>query len=176
MNDKKTSNKLIILAIVIVMIVIAVLLFTIGYSRFTSSKNAGASGEIATMICEMSVQSSEKSDTIINPYCTITVSDYNNSKTTETDIGFTIEVTPRDNIVLPEFEWQDSSGRVIARSTDTLDQGGNVIARTAEFPKQTFKNGVRQDKVYKIVFKNTGEEEITRLVKFDLHAVQEPAE
>lgn len=174
-NKSNSINKWIILGIIIALIVIIVSLFSLGYSKYTKELTGSATAQVATMICEMEVQSSEKSPTVINPYCTITVSDYDtNNKITETDIGFTIDVSPKGNFVLPEFEWKNSSGQVIARSVDVLDGGGNVIARTATFPKQTFESGQKQDKVYTIVFKNTGEEEVTRRVEFTLNAIQEP--
>lgn len=172
-NKMSTTNKVLILAIILALIIVTVTIFTIGYSKYIYTDQGFATADIATMICEMQVESSEKTDTIINPYCTITVSDYDNNKTTETDIGFTIEVKPKENFVLPEFEWKDSKGQIIARSVDVVDAQGNITARTAEFPKQTFKNGQAEDKVYTIVFKNTGEEEVTRKVEFELHAIQE---
>ena len=176
MEDKEQKNKktkkIIILILLLIMLIIIIIACGIAYSKYITRGEGTATVETATMICEMEVESSEETPTVINPYCTITVSNYNEDQVTETNVGFTIDVSPKGDFVLPEFEWRNSSGQVIARSVDVVDQNGNVTARTANFPRQTFAHSQAEDKVYTIVFKNTGEEEITRRIDFNLHAIQ----
>ena len=75
----------------------------------------------------------------------------------EADVNFKIEVAPKDNFEMPEYYWQNSEGVIVAQST--------VLTGS-------FKNGLKDLKEYKIVFLNSGEEDITRLVDFNLVAIQ----
>lgn len=110
------------------------------------------------MICNMEVVPSEENKSIINPYCTVTVNNYNTSdKVTETDVNYTIEVMPKEDFEMPEYYWQDSSGKIVARSTEVSG---------------SFKNQEKSQHEYKIVFINSGEKDITRLVEFNLIVIQ----
>ncbi len=173
-TTKKSNNtRLIVILTMVLILAILAAIFPIAYSRYRTTKTAGATANVASMYCEMTVSSSQSSDSIINPYCTVTVMDYKNNKTTETDIDYTIEVKAKDDaFILPEFAWKDSNGTIIARSVDVTDNQGNLVSRTATFPTGHFKNGVKEDHTYTIVFFNTGEEEITRRVDFKLNAIQ----
>lgn len=155
METKKTIIKIsTILAIIILVIVI----FTIAYAKYTTSVSGQATTEVANMICEMNVTSSEASKQVINPYCIVTVKNYNDAdEITETDVNFKIEVTPKEDFEMPEYYWQNSEGVIIAQSTAVTG---------------SFKNGLKDLKEYKIVFLNSGEKDITRLVDFNLVAIQ----
>ena len=160
MDKKNTtnSNKITLIIVVAIILIITVIFISrLGYARYTHNHNASATVKVATVACEMTVTSCESSDTIINPYCTIDVKNYENDKIAETDLNFTIEVTPKGDFTLPEYYWKDSSGTILARST----------ALTG-----TFTKGVKEDKEYTIVFLNSGETDITRKVDFNLVAVQ----
>lgn len=155
----RQDKKLITITVLILLIIFIVVIFNIGYSKYITTIDGSLSIDVAEMICNIAVVPSEENRTIINPYCTVTVKNYNaDDKVTETDVNYTIEVIPKEDFIMPEYYWQDSSGRIIARSTEV----------SGKFKKQE-KN---QDE-YKIVFINSGEKDITRLVEFNLIAVQE---
>lgn len=157
MIDKNESKK----RKIIISLIILLMLFVLGtiiLGRYMKAKEANASIQVAKMICEMDVEQSEDDRTIINPYCIVTVKNYDNKdKVTETDINFKIEVTPKDDFVLPEYYWEDSEETIVAQSTAVSGD---------------FKNGVKESKEYKIVFLNSGEEDIIEKVDFNLVAVQ----
>lgn len=173
-NQSKKRNIILIAAIICILIVIAVLgIISIrAYSKYVESTSGNATVQVAKMICEMDVQKSAATPTVINPYCVVTVRDYEGNQVTETDVNYRLEVVAKDNKVLPEFYWKNENGTIIARSQDTLDNQGNVTVRTAQFPTQTFSAGVSSSKAFTIVFLNTGEEDILRIVDFNLVAVQ----
>lgn len=74
-----------------------------------------------------------------------------------TDVDYTIEVLPKGDFEMPEYYWQDSNGTIIARSTGISG---------------SFNNGIKGQDEYKIIFINPGEEDITKLVEFNLIATQ----
>lgn len=157
-NEKTKKKKIMHISIILLILIILVVLFGIAYSKYITTKTGSATVELAQMICEMEVQSSEANQTVINPYCVVTVRNYNDAdEISETDINFKIEVTPKEDFELPEYYWQDSKGTIIAQSTEATG---------------SFKNGLKDLKEYKIVFLNSGEEDITRLVDFNLVAIQ----
>lgn len=157
-TNQSKNNKTIKLAIIILILLIAIILAGFAYAKYVTSKEASATAKVAQLICEMEVQSSEADDTIINPYCTVTVKNYNaEDKITETDINFKIEVTPKGDFVLPEYYWKDSTGTILAQSTEVTG---------------SFQNGVKDLKEYTIVFLNSGEEDVVRNVDFNLVAIQ----
>ena len=154
-NNESKKRKIIILLIIILILFI---LGTIILGKYMTSKETGATMQVAKMICEMEVEESEDDRTIINPYCIVKVKNYDNKdKVTETDINFKVEVKPKDDFVLPEYYWEDSEKTIVAQSTDVSGD---------------FKNGVKEEKEYKIVFLNSGEEDIIEKVEFNLVAVQ----
>lgn len=156
-NNKNKKKLFIILALLGILLLVAII-FPFAYAKFISTINASASAEVAKMICEIEVLPSENTSTIINPYCTVTVKNYNDkNEITETDINYKIEVLPKGDFTLPEYYWKDSEGTILAHST----------ALTG-----SFKNGLKDLKEYKIIFLNSGEEDITRLVDFNLVAIQ----
>lgn len=159
-NKKNNENKtkITIIGIILAIIILVIAIFTIAYAKYITSVSGQATAEIAKMICEMNVTSSEANKQVINPYCIVTVKNYNeNNEITETDVNFKIEVTPKENFEMPEYYWQNSEGVIVAQSTAVTG---------------SFKNGLKDLKEYKIVFLNSGEEDITRLVDFNLVAIQ----
>lgn len=157
-NNATSSNKKYLILIILFLVVIAIIVLgRIGYSRYVHTQNGTATIKVATIACEMEVVSSEDSDAIINPYCTVVVKDYKDDTVTETDINFTVEVLPKGDFTLPDYIWKDSSGTVLARSTPLTG---------------TFTKGVKEDQQYTIVFLNSGETDISRMVDFNLVAVQ----
>ena len=190
-NQKQDKNKFLAISVIVSLIILLVCLFTFAYAKYVSTAQGNATAHIATMICEMTSVTSEKSDTIINPYCTVTVKNTKTegeganqtTKRTETGVQYTLQVTPKDGKVLPEHYWvrvQGQTETIIARSVDTLDGQNNVTARTATFPAQYF--GITQDEtaVYKVIFINTGDqsdplnsgEPLERTIDIKLVAVQ----
>ncbi len=168
-KEKTYNNKFLAVSIIISVIILLVCIFTFAYAKYVSTVQGNATAQVAKMICEMSAVTSEKSSTIINPYCTVTVKNTKTegeganqtTKRTETGVQYTLEVTPKDGRVLPEHYWvrvQGQTETILARSTDTLDAQNNVIARTASFPAQYFGNTQDETAVYKVIFINTGDE------------------
>ena len=150
-------KKHITLGIILILIAVIVV-FGIAFAKYKTELSGKTTTEIADMICEMQVTSSEANSQVINPYCIVNVKNYNdNNEITETDVSFKIEVTPKEDFEMPRYYWQDSEGVTISDSTVLT---GN------------FKNGIKDEKQYKIVFLNSGEEDITRLVNFNFVAVQ----
>lgn len=174
MENKRqiSSNAILIFGIIIASVIIIISLLTVAYSRYVKKENSNATAQVAKMICEMEVKPSEGNDEIINPYCEITVKDYQENQITQTDLQYRIKVEAKDNRILPEHYWKDEDGNIIARSVDVKDGNGNITERTIEFPIQYFKNNVKETKKFTIVFLNTGEEEIIRYVDFKLIAEQ----
>ena len=160
-EDKKGDNKntkLVKLAMILLICVILIVIFVFAYAKYTTTVTGTATAEIATMICEMEVQASEPDKNIINPYCMVTVKNYNKeNKITETQVKYKIEVTPKGDFTLPEYYWKNSEGIIIAQSTEVTG---------------TFEIGAKDEEEYKIVFLNAGEEDIVRNVNFNLVAVQ----
>lgn len=154
---KDKSIKIAILALIIIIILIIVLV-GFAYAKYVETYEGEATTQIAKMICEMDVVPSEANKSIINPYCKVTVKNYNvNNEVTETNIDYTIQVSPKDDFKLPEYYWQNSDGDIISRSNELT---GN------------FKNGVKEETEYTIVFLNSGEEDIMEKVEFNIVAVQ----
>lgn len=160
-NNKKECllNATWFRALIIVLICIVLLVvFGFAYAKYVTTKEGSATAEIANMICEMEVQASEANEEIINPYCIVTVKNYNaNDEVTETSVNFKIEITPKEDFEIPGYYWEDENGTIVAQSTELTG---------------SFSIDAKQTKQYKIVFLNTGEEDITKLVDFNLVAVQ----
>lgn len=151
----KKNKKLIIIVVLIALIGI---LCGIAYSKYITIIQGQVSQKVAKMICNIEVTPSEKDKSIINPYCIVKVKNYDsNNSVTETDVKYTIKVTPKGDFVMPEYYWQDSNGTIVSRSTGV---SGN------------FKNQVKGEDEYKIVFLNSGVEDIMRVVEFNLIATQ----
>lgn len=154
---KEKSLSIVILALMLIMVLIIILAGS-GHAKYMESYKGETKVEVAKMICEMEVEPSEADKSIINPYCKVKVKDYNaNGEITETNVNYTIEVKPKDDFKLPEYYWQSSNGTIVSRNSELV---GN------------FKNGVKDEIEYTIVFLNSGEEDILRLVEFNLVAVQ----
>lgn len=168
MNDKK-NIKAIVIIIIAIILVIASLIFGIAYSKYKNNIAQGtATVDVAKMICYMDVDSSAAEKTVINPYCDITVKDFNVSggttEVTETDVQYTITVTALNDennqpFVLPPYHWENAQGTIIARSAPVTG---------------TFTHSQQATHTYRIVFQNDGTEDIIRYVRFDLTAVQAP--
>lgn len=158
MKEKKDKSVSIVILTLMLMMMLIIILVGFGYAKYIETYKGDVSAEVAKMVCEMEVVPSEADRLIINPYCKITVKDYNaNGEITETNVNYTIEVRPKDDFKLPEYYWQSSNGTIVSRNSNLV---GN------------FKNGVKDEIEYKIIFLNSGEEDILRLVDFNLVATQ----
>lgn len=157
-KNNKSNKKLFIILVLLGILLLTAIIFPYAYAKYISTINASTSIEVAKMICEMEVLPSENTSTIINPYCTVTVKNYNDkNEITETGVNYKIEVLPKGDFTLPEYYWKDSEGTILAHST----------ALTG-----VLKHGTKVDEVYTIVFLNSGEQDVSRLVDFHLDAVQ----
>lgn len=162
-NNKKALS----LILTLLMIILIVVIFGLGYAKYISSTSGTITGQVAKMICTMSIESSDSEQTTpINPYCIITIKDYEGTtaqtatKVTQADETFTVTVTPtEENGTLPEYYWENLSTHQISHSADL--QG-------------TFTKGQAEDQQYKIVFTNTNTsiENIQKSIKFEIIATQ----
>ncbi|MBR1654307.1 MAG: hypothetical protein IJ690_05095 [Clostridia bacterium] len=188
-NKKNDAKKVLILSLTIAIIILLIGIAGFAYAKYVTSAQGTATAQVANMICTIDVKSSSEDQsgnvinpsdqTIVNPYCIVTIKDYtgeeaNPTAITQTDVNYTVTVTPKqvngaDSFTLPAYYWYEiaspdaTSGTKIATSTAL-----NSASTTAG----SFKNGVAATRYYKIVFLNSGEEDITRYVDFDLKAVQ----
>lgn len=163
---EKNSNKKVkaIVITAVVLLIILVIISIRAYARYIERQNSVSEVSIAEPICTLHVEPSEASKKIVNPYCVVTVRNYDNSnKVTETDMNYRIEVTANQDIELPPYYWEDENGTVVAYSTDltgTIPLKGNV------------GHAEKEEHKYKIVFKNPGDKDIIYKVDFNLVATQ----
>lgn len=156
-KEKNISNINIVLVVVLFLVLFA-LLCSYGYARYVTSQNGSSAAFTSKIICDIEIQPSENNENIINPYCSIKVKNYNEQdEVSEVAVSFKVQITPKNEFEIPPYYWQDSNGVIVAESADL--QG-------------SFELGVKEDKEYTIVFMNTGEEDITRMVDFNLVAIQ----
>ena len=163
------KKKITILALLLILLILIITAIGVTYSKYVKTVSETATAQVAKMICYMEVDSSEAEKTIINPYCIVTVKDFNQlqgntQEITETDVQYTITVTPKVDengqpFTLPAYYWQDSNGTIIAQSAPVTGSFTHSVAATHE---------------YKIVFLNNGEQDIKKYVEFNLQAVQAP--
>lgn len=161
-ENKKIFTKEQILALITIIVLTAtIIICRMAYAKYTTTNNGNVVAEIAEMNCELEVTPSTADSSIINPYCNVVVKNYkkvnNEDKVTETDVSYKVEVTPKEGVTLPNYYWKSTSGTILARDT----------AITGTFP-----HSVKTDDEYVIVFVNTGVEDITKLVDFNLVAIQ----
>ena len=165
-EKEKKKNRVLILSLSISIIMILIVIIGAAYARYVTKKKGNATAQVSRVICNMDVVSSADDKTIVHPYCTVTLNNYDveevdgvsTNKVTEADVAFTVTVTPKtENFVIPQYYWVDSNDTIIANNTDLTG------SFTIEGP---------QTKTYKVVFLNSGEEDMTALVDFNLNAVQ----
>jgi len=160
-EEKSKSTSWVIKTLAVLSIIFMIGTITIyGYARYLTKKDGSVSAKLANIICEIAIQPNTSED-IIHPYCTVNIKNFKEvdgvEKTSETGISFKVEVKPKGNFQLPEYYWQDSNGIIISEN-DILT--GN------------FGAGIKESQEYTIVFKNSGEAEVSELVNFSLVAVQ----
>lgn len=155
-SKMKKKNKLV--KIIYVVLIFITFFAYLRYARYKETYNGAASAKIAKMICEMDVVPSENNKSLINPYCNVTVRNYDeDNNVAETDINYKIQVIPKDDLEDLEYYWKDSEGTKVAESTELTG---------------SFVNGVKDEAEYTIVFLNSGDKDINRSVEFKLIAVQ----
>lgn len=189
MNEKKNNKKIIAIVVVLCVMVVVSIIAAVAYAKYVQKSSGSANADVAEMICTMSVVSSSEDENgnvispsdkaVVNPYCIVTLRNYrgtnesNPTKITNTDVSYTVSVTPKvdaqlNSFVMPAYNWYEvsspsaTSGTLVATSTDLTSaiSGGNFITNSAE------------TRYFKIVFLNSGERDITRYVDFNLNAVQ----
>lgn len=155
-NFKKINKYLLFLCFLAILI--GVVFSTNAYSRFISRISGKNELEIANMICEIEVQQNEEDPSIVHPYCIVNVKNYDiNNNLNMVDLKYKIEITPKDDFELPSLYWEDESGNIISYYTYINGKMGFTV---------------KQTDTYKVVFNNSGERDITRLVDFNLVVVQ----
>lgn len=175
MEKKKINNTTISILVIILLTIIVIVLGRLAYAKYIKSANGTIIASVANVICTMDVESSSEDaqgnaltpdQTTINPYCIITIKDYEGStpqtatKITDASINYIVTVSPTNtNVTLPSYYWQNMQTQEII-NTPTL-QG-------------TFTKGVAANQQFKIVFLNTNTTSaaIQEQVTFNLTAVQ----
>nr|MBP3680424.1 hypothetical protein [Clostridia bacterium] len=158
-NNKNKSNKILILCIISSIILVVISIFVFAYAKYKTTLTGATSKQVAKIICEMEVTQEDNSNNSINPYCNVSVKNYNNkNELTETNVTYKIEIQPKGDLVVPEYYWEDSKGVKVAYNT-------NVVGKLGHESEEVNK--------YKVVFVNSGESQVTRVVDFNLVAVQE---
>lgn len=156
MLGKMEKNKLIIIILVILLLVtiISLIIFRNAYAKMTKVYEAKTTTDIGSIYCEMEVTASANSKTIVNPYCTVKVKNYDSSNNiTVIPVEYTVNVVTLDGSELPEYQWQDSNGNVVKEN---------------EALTGTFNTTSKQQQTYTIVFKNTGESTVSKKIDFEL--------
>lgn len=186
MNDQDTQKQnkgknkaLIILLLTLIVICLAIILVG-AYAKYVTGIQASADAKVADFICTMDVTPCESSKEIVNPYCTVTVKNYDNKHIAETDIDFKVTVTSKDEGgELPEYKWykldstEDPDGEKEVGSISTFLQDTIPVSFTDTGEQQQAQ---RQEQKYKIVFINPGDEDVTKNLQFELDAVQKKPE
>ena len=163
-NNNKSKN-IAVLAISILILILMIIIVGVAYAKYVTQVNGTATAQVAKMICNMDVTAANPDDqTIINPYCTVTLTDFNtvnnNENITETSLNYTVSVSPKSGLeTLPAYYWEDSSGRRVGSASQPLTG--------------SFRKGVKETQTYKIVFINPGTADITAGIDFDLTAIQQ---
>lgn len=193
-NEKNNSNKnknVLVITLMLLITLILIIICGVAYAKYLSTATGSATAEIAEMICVMDVKSSSEDNngdvispadkTVINPYCIVTIKNYNGDSQanpgdiTQTDVGYTITVTPKkdenglDTFTMPAYNWYEIAS---PDATSGTKLATSVSLTSSMSSNGTLKNGVAETRYYKIVFLNSGEEDITRYVDFELKAVQ----
>ena len=188
-NKKNDAKKILMLSLTIAIIILLVGIAGFAYAKYVTSVQGTATSQVAKMICTMEIKSSSEDNngnvitpsdkTIVNPYCIVTVKDYTGTQSsptevTQTDVNYTVTVTPKkvngeDSFTLPAYYWYEIASPEATTGTKIATSTALNSAATTAGP---FQNGVAETRYYKIVFLNSGEEDITRYVDFDLNAVQ----
>ena len=94
------SRNATVIALMLILIIIIGIISGVAYSKYVTQSSGKATAEIAKIICLMDVKSSSEDNsgnvitpadkTVINPYCIVTVKNYNG------DISNPTEVTQTD--------------------------------------------------------------------------------
>ena len=158
-NSKSKTIALLVLSLLLLILLIAIV--GIAYAKFTASVNGTATAQVAKMVCNMDVEPSAVNNTIINPYCTVTLTNFNNSTDiSQTDLNYRVEVSPKSGLLsLPTYYWED--------------EGGNRVGNTSSALTGSFSRGIQDTQIYKVIFMNSGESDITAEINFDLIAIQD---
>ena len=155
-NFKKLNRNLLSVCVVIAMLLI--IISTGAYSRFSSRFNSNITTDIASLICEIEVQPSEASNLIDNPYCVVHINNFDkDDNISAVKVDYKIEIIPKDENPLPELYWMDSNDQIISYNP---------------YMNGTMGISGKETDSYKVVFINPGVQDVTRLVDFNLVAVQ----
>ena len=179
-QNKRKNKVLIILLLTLIVICLAIILVG-AYAKYVTGIQASADAKVADFICTMDVTPCESSKEIVNPYCTVSVKNYDNKHIAETDIDFKVTVTSKDEGgELPECIWYK-----IENPADTNEEKevGSTSTPLEDTITASFKTGTgeeqqaeQHEQQYKIVFINPGDKDVTKNLQFELDAVQKKPE
>ena len=167
-NENRTTNqekakRLKIMIAILLTLIVCILIAGIAYAKFAERRTGTATAQTANAICTMDITPNVANEEIVNPYCTVTIKNYNTEgQKSEVETRYQVEVQPKGDYQLPRYYWEQD-GKIIAQNTNL----------TGTIPLQIESGQVQQQEhTYKIVFINTGSEDITRQVEFNLTATQ----
>lgn len=165
-GKNRSGNGVAIISICVTIIILLVVIVCVAYAKFCMQVNGSATANVAKVICNMNVVPCSANDnTIINPYCTVTLNNFNNPQDiTQADVNYKVEVELDSNSTLeemPAYYWLDSTGNRVPGINESQPLTGS------------FEKGNAVTEQYTIQFVNEGQNTTTENMKFILTAVQE---
>lgn len=165
----KTSNLLKIFVSILLMVIFVLIVIGVGngYAKFNARRTGSITARVPKMICNMTAIPSDSNSEIVDPYCVVTVCNYNilennNIERTEVSVQYKLEVVPQSSTPelaeLPSYRWEEMDG--------TLIQEGGYITDTLTKDRDTLVQ-------YKVVFDNPETANITAIYDIKVTAVQD---
>lgn len=140
------KNKVILICLIISLIAFLAICAYAAYIFLTTGKIAATT---AKPIISVELQDAND-DSKMNSYYNVIVKNYDNDgNVTETAFDYKIEIETTDGSDLPEYCWYDEAGNSLGTEL------------TGDFSL------TKSDVTYKIQFKNIGNEDITKTIKFN---------
>lgn len=148
---KKKSNFIIIT----MLIILIALIIVFAYAAYKTLLNGNGLFITAKPIIQIQIEDANEISNI-NSYYNIVIKNYNeNNESSEIAFDYTVDVKSTDGSELPQYCWYDEQGNSL----------GSEL-------KGTFSDLTKQEQKYKICFLNTGNEDISKNIKFKTRAVQ----
>ena len=150
MKNKKIKIAITIIVLTIIMCIIYISRTNAKYLENLSQKFITT---ISDKVCEIEVQASPTNSAQKNPYCIVTVKNYNDKKTTQIAMKFEVNVKSSDETQLPEYHWEDMNGNTLEQITGNFGLD-------------------KEEKQYKIIFNNVETADIEKNIEFEVVAEQ----
>lgn len=155
-------NKKNIIILLISILILVIIISTIAFSKYAKTLTGEGNAQTAQMICETSITAYDSTINNIDPYCQITVKNFNgNNKITETSLQYTITVSTTDGSTLPEYYCLNSQGNEIANSSTG---NGAIIGELG--------CSEAESAIYTMHFVNAGDSEFTQNLTLTVNTIQ----